>query len=428
MALRTLQPARPQPPASSASPARTWPNLPWPEILAMVLHDLERNLWRTVLTMLGLVIGSAAVVAVTSVGLAGRDYAIRQLESLGTNFIWISYNGPSDTSSDRGGARGRRELNDQDFDDIQREAAAVATVTRVVVLFSSVSEAGRTSPISLVGTDANYARVRNLTLAEGHGLTPADIQDRRKVCLLAHSLAAKLYGRQSALHRDLKIEDFNFEVVGVFRDVVTPGVQTEISGNSVVIPISVARFFTADNTLDTIYAQAVSRDRLGEATQQIRRILARNHGRGDLYGINDLTYFVQVVHRISVGLIIVVILLGAIALVVGGVGILNIMLISVSERTREIGMRVAVGARRREILRLFFTEALVISLTGGAVGIVVGSLGPVLIQVFLGVRMPVSLLSIGVAMLVSLGVGISFGIYPALQAARLDPAVALRHE
>jgi putative ABC transport system permease protein len=403
-----------------------WSVIAWRELLTMVLHDLERFPRRTLLTILGLVIGSAAVVAVTSVGLAGRDYAIQQLESLGTNFIWVSYSGPSDAA---GGSRtSTREITEDDFQHVQNQAPAVAVASRVVVLYTGIFAGGRTYPISLVGTDGNFALVRNLTLDEGRPLVESDIRDRRKVCVVARSLADRLYGQESALHRELRIEDFNFDVVGVFRDVHTPGVETEISHDAVLIPISVARFFTEGNAIDTIYAQARSRSLLDVAVDQIGQVLVRHHGHSDLYTVNTLKYFVEIVHRISLGLMAVIILLAVIALIVGGVGIFNIMTITVSERTREIGVRVAIGARRREILRLFFLETLVISLTGGAVGILLGSLGPVLVQFAFDFPMPVSLVSVAVALLVSMAVGISFGIWPAMRAARLDPIEALRYE
>jgi putative ABC transport system permease protein len=421
-------PASPTPPASRlAQRLAAWPLLAWTDILRMALHDLERHPGRTVLTMLGLVIGSAAVVAVASVGLAGRDYAIQQLDTLGTNFMWVSYHGPSEESAAPVSARSRG-LTESDFQAIQEQASALLAVTRVVVLYSTVSQGGRAYPISLVGTDGDFARVRNLTLTEGRALTESDVRDRRKVCVLLQSLADKLYGQQAALHRSLRIEDFDFEVVGVFRDIHTPGVETEITRDAVLIPISVARFFASDTSLDTIYAQARSRDLVDAATAQIRQILARDHGRSDLYTVGNLSYFIRVVNRISATLMVVVILLGIIALLVGGVGILNIMLISVSERTREIGIRVAIGARRREILRLFFLEALVISLTGGVIGILLGSLGPMLVHAVFDFPMPVSPLSIVIALIVSAAVGLTFGIVPAMRAARLDPVNALRYE
>jgi putative ABC transport system permease protein len=401
--------------------------MPWSDLGRQVVDDLERRPSRSLLTILGLVIGSAAVVAVTSVGLAGRNYANDQLDTLGANLIWVSYSGPSSEAAGPMAGTGP-ELNEQDFEDIRAHATALASVSRTLVLYTPISRSGRSYPIALVGTDGAFARVRNLEFTEGRGLVPADVEGRRKVCVLEQSLAQKLFGHQRAVGRTLKIEAFDFAVSGVFRDVHTPGVQTEISVNAVLIPISVARFFAGDNSVDTIYAQARSRRLLPGAVEQIRRVLAANHGGARYYTVSDLSYFVGVINRISAGLMIVVTLLGLIALIVGGVGVLNIMLISVSERTREIGTRVALGARREEIRRLFFLEALIISLAGGVLGVLVGSLGPLLVSIFFGIPMPVSALAVVVALAVAVAVGLSFGVVPAVRAASIEPAVALRYE
>jgi len=217
-------------------------------------------------------------------------------------------------------------------------------------------------------------------------------------------------------------------VIGVFRDVRTPGVETEISRDAVLVPISVARFFSSDTSIDTIYAQARSRELVDAATAQIRQVLARLHGRSDLYTVGNLGYFVRVVNRISASLMAAVILLAILALLVGGVGILNIMLISVSERTREIGVRVALGARPRQIPDAFLLEAVIISLAGGAVGILIGSGVPVLLTALFDISIPISSLSVAFALVVSASVGIFFGYYPARRAARLDAVQALRYE
>ncbi len=419
---------RTKPADALATHLESRPQNSFPSLLRQVVHDLERNPWRSLLTMLGLVIGSGAVVVVASVGLAGRDYAVRQLETLGTNFIWVSYQGPSDSAEGFGMGTRSRELSECDFQSIVQNSAALATATRVVVLYTGIVEGGRNYPIAPVGADEQYARVRNLSFQEGRAFSSGDIHERRKVCLLLASLADKLWGGRLSLGRTLKIEDFNFQVIGVFRDVRTPGVETEISRDAIVIPVSVARFFTSSDSVDTIYAQVASRQAVETATAQIRRALERNHGSSNLYTVGSLSYFARTVDRISTALMVAAILLGVIALVVGGVGILNIMLISVSERTREIGVRAALGARRREILRLFFLEALVIRLLGGVAGILLGSLGPLLVETIFGFSMPVSGVSLLVALGVSVGVGLTLGIVPALKAARLAPVVALRYE
>ena len=394
----------------------------------MTLQDLERRPGRTFLTILSMVIGSAAVVAVASVGLAGRDYAVRQLETLGTNLVWVSYSGPADVSPARIGKTTGGEITENDFQRIESDATALAAATRVVVLYSSLSRSGKTYPAALVGADGAFAQVRNLSIDAGRALTAADIRDRRKVCVIARSLADKLYGRGSPAGGSLRLEGLNFEVAGVFRDLRTPGVQTEISRDAILIPISIARLLTNSESIDTIYGQARSRQSLDLAMGQIRRVLARNHGRADLYTVSTLNYFVHVIGRISAGLLVAVTVLAVIALLVGGVGIYNILTISVSERTREIGIRMAIGARRREIRRFFLCEALVVSLVGGLVGVLLGSLGPLLIHAIFKFPMPVSLASVGVALMVSILVGSIFGVLPASRAAALDPVQALRYE
>lgn len=406
----------------------SWALIPLTEQLWMTVQDLESRPRRTLLTILSMVIGSAAVVAVASVGLAGRDYAVRQLETIGTNFIWVSYSGPADVSPARIGKTTGGEITEDDFQRIESDATALAAATRVVVLYSSVSRGGRTYPVALVGADGAFAQVRNLTIDTGRPLTAADIRDRREVCVITRSLADKLYGSGSPAGGSLSLEGLHFDIVGVFRVARTPGFETEISRDAVVIPISVARLFASGNSVDTIYGQARSRQSLDLAVTQIRRVLERNHGRADLYTVNTLRYFVRVVGSISAGLLATVSILALIALLVGGVGIYNILTITVSERTREIGIRMAIGARRREIHRYFLCEALVISLVGGLLGILLGSLGPLLIHTIFKFPMPISLASVAVALLVSVLVGSIFGVLPASKAAALDPVEALRYE
>ena len=416
-------------PAVAGYQARSsWGMIPFSEQLWMTLQDLESRPRRTLLTILSMVIGSAGLVAVTSVGLAGRDYAVRQLEALGTNFIWVSYGGPADVSPTRIGKTTGGEITEDDFQQIESDATALAAVTRVIMLYSSASRGGKTYPVAVVGADGAFAQVRNLTIDGGRALTAADISERRKVCVLARSLADKLYSGVSPVGDSLRLEGLNFDIVGVFRDVRTPVVQTEISRDAVLIPISVARLLTTGNSVDTIYGQARSRESLDLAVAQIRRVLERNHGRADLYTVNTLRYFVRAVSSISAGLLAAVTVLALIALLVGGVGIYNILTMTVSERTREIGIHMAIGARRREIRRFFLCEAVVVSLVGGLLGILLGSLGPLLIHAFSGFPMPISLASIGAALLVSVLVGTVFGVLPASKAAALDPVEALRYE
>ncbi len=226
----------------------------------------------------------------------------------------------------------------------------------------------------------------------------------------------------------LRAETVDFQVVGVFQDVESFSIPTELSENAIIAPLSALRSMTNSNRIDRIYGQARDRPLVERATRQVGRILAGNHGPGVIYRVGNLGEVLEVIHCVSFGLLLVVVIVSAISLVVGGVGIMNIMLVTVRERTPEIGIRIASGARQRQILDVFLTEALVISLAGGVIGTLVGSGIPVLLSAVLGMGIPLSPISIPFALAVSAGVGNLFGYYPARRGARLDPVQALRYE
>lgn len=410
---------RTKPADALATQVESWPLTSFPSLLHQVVHDLERNPWRSLLTMLGLMIGSGAVVAVASVGLAGRDYAVRQLESLGSNLVYAWYDGPTPSPHD---------LTEYDYSGIAQRATALYQVSRLASVYTLLDIRGEEYDVTLVGTDGVYARVRNIVVREGRFISDLDFTNRRKVCVLSESLAQKLYGRGRRLDRLLRVETVDFQVVGVFQDVESFSIPTELSENTIIVPLSVLRSMTNSNRIDRIYGQARDRSLVDRATRQVARILAANHGPGVIYRVGNLGEVLEVIHRVSFGLILVVVVVSAISLVVGGVGIMNIMLVTVRERTPEIGIRKALGARQRQILDVFLLEALVISLAGGIIGTLIGSGIPVLLTAVFGLKIPLSAISIAFALAVSAGVGIFFGYYPARRAARLDPVQALRYE
>ncbi|HEV2493457.1 MAG TPA: ABC transporter permease [Terriglobia bacterium] len=389
------------------------------DLLEIVRGDLERNVRRTVLTMFGLIVGSAAVVAVTSIGLAGREYAVEQLESLGSNLVYAWYDGPTPSPND---------LNEDDYHDISARVTALAQVSRLATDSTTLNIQGEQYNVTLVGTDGVYARVRNLVLREGRFISAFDLDNRRKVCVLSQSLAIRLFGNGQRLGRLVSAEGFDFQVVGVFRDVQSFSIPTELSQNAMIIPLTVLAAMSSSNRIDRIYGQAKSNTLVDRATQQMAQILAANHGSDVIYRVGNLGEVLGVVHRVSRGLILLVSVVSAISLLVGGVGIMNIMLVTVRERTPEIGLRKALGATSRQILDVFLLEAVMISVTGGGVGILLGGGMPVVLAAIFDVRIPVSLLSIILALAVSSSVGVFFGYYPAHRAARLNPVQALRYE
>ncbi len=389
----------------------------WGDLAEIVRGDLTRNPRRTFLTMFGLIVGSAAVVGVTSVGLAGRAYAVSELESLGSNLVYALYDGPTPSPND---------LNEQDFRDVRDRATALAIVSRVVHDYATLDIHGQSYDVSLVGADGNYARVRNIVMREGRFINVFDVRDRRQLCVLSESLALKLYGRGRQLGNLLPIDGLDFKVVGVFRDAHSFGIPTELTKNAVIIPLTTLDALQGTDRVDRIYGQAKSRALVALATRQITHILAANHGPGVIYRVTNLNSVLNVIHRVSRGLIFVVVVVSAISLLVGGVGIMNIMLVTVRERQPEIGLRKAIGARPRQILDAFLTEAMVISLLGGLIGILLGAGIPFAVGATFRVKIPISPLSAAFALAVSALVGVVFGYYPARRAARLDPVLSLR--
>jgi putative ABC transport system permease protein len=393
--------------------------LPWRDLFEIVRRDLTQNVRRTLMTMFGLIVGSAAVVAVTSIGLAGRAYAVGQLESLGTNLVYALYDGPTPSPND---------LTEEDFHDIATRVTAISLATRVVHDYTTMGIRGEPYIVSVVGADGNYARVRNILMKRGRFITPFDVENRRKVCVISQSLASALFGGGPALGNLIRVEDLDFEVVGVFKNVQSFSIPTELAQNAVIVPLTGLTGMTGSSRVDRIYVQAKSTALVDLATRQIHAVLAANHGRDVIYRVQNLNDVLKVIHRVSQSLILVVVVVSAISLLVGGVGIMNIMLVTVRERRREIGIRKAVGAQRGQILDAFLLEAVAISVLGGLIGIALGAAVPVALGAAFGVRMPVSLLSAGFALTISAGVGVIFGYVPARRAARLDPVVSIRAE
>ena len=389
------------------------------DLLEIVKGDLERNVRRTLLTMFGLTVGSAAVVIVTSIGLAGREYAVAQLESLGSNLIYASYDGPTPSPND---------LTENDYHDVAERATALAQVSRLATDYTTLSVNGEEFNATIVGTDEVYARVRNIRLHEGRCISAFDIETRRKVCVLPESLATRLFGSGHQLGLLVHVESLDFQVIGIFQDVESFSIPTELSQNAIIVPISVLSMLNNSNNIGRIYGQAKSRLVVDRATRQVTQVLAANHGQDVIYRVGNLGEVLQVIHRVSRSLIVLVAVASAISLLVGGVGIMNIMLVTVKERTPEIGIRKALGARARDVLNAFLAEALLISIVGGVVGILIGGSMPVLLTVLFDVRIPVSVLSIVLALILSASVGIFFGYYPALRASQLNPAIAMRAE
>ncbi len=398
------------------------------EALSFSFQALRQNPVRSLLTGLGMVIGTASVILVVTISLTSQNYILEQIEGVGSNMIFAS----NEIGAQQAGA----EVN-ADFikiSDVQavrdRLSDRIVAATGIENNYDSMFLNGKEERLLVIGSDEYYQPVRNLVVLKGRFLDSSDVSLRQKVALMTEKLAKRLYGsQQAALAQNIKIHGLQFTVIGTFKEKVESFGQSELNAETLLIPITVQQYFLRVERIDPLYVQVRDPQEVEAVTVQVKEILESRHRVGTSYKVDNLTGILNAAKSISQILSLVLVLVSAIALVISGIGIMNIMLVTVTERTREIGVRMAVGASRREILLQFLTEAVLISLVGGTLGIVAGVALPLSVQFFVeNIRIPISPWSIGIAFTVSSLVGLVFGMLPASRASRLNPTEALRYE
>jgi len=397
------------------------------EALRFSFQSLRANPVRSFLTCLGMMIGNASVILVVTISQTSQDYILEQIRGLGSNMIYAYF----ETGSHADTKSAADFIKQADVNVVRTELGRrIVAVTAVMNNSDSILIDGKQRDVKVIGSDQYYKNVRNLVVPAGRFLDAGDVEQRARVCLLTEKLAYKLYGSQSgAIGQTLKIYGLRFTVIGTFKERVESFGQSEVSKESVLIPITVLKYFTDIERIDPMYVQVKSASDVEAVTRVVRGILESRHRPGAKYTVENLTEILNTAESIGVILEIVLILVSAIALIISGIGIMNIMLVTVTERTREIGLRMAVGASRREILTQFLAEAVLISLVGGLAGIALGTAIPYSVRFFEpALRIPVSQASIVVAFAVSCLIGVVFVMLPAVRASRLSPTEALRYE
>jgi putative ABC transport system permease protein len=398
------------------------------EAIRFSFHALRANKFRAFLTALGLVIGNASVILVVTISLTSRDYILDQIQRIGSNLIYAQYDAGNNPSM---AAAAADYIKISDVEAVRNQLGPrIVAATGVMNSYDRMRVQGGETDVAIIGADAEYPRVRNLDLLAGRFFDATDVAQRRRVALLMERLAKRLFGSQSAaVGQTIKIHGLQFTVIGTFKERTESFGLSELSGENVLIPLSVLRYFAPIERIDPLYVQAKSAADVEPLTKVVQSIIESRHRAGGRYRVDNLAAILSAARRIATVLTVVLMLVSALALIISGIGIMNIMLVTVTERTREIGLRMAVGAARRDVLEQFLAEAVVISLTGGIAGIAIGVAIPLSVRFFTSdFAVPISPLSIVVAFGVSVLVGLVFGILPANRAAKLNPTEALRYE
>jgi putative ABC transport system permease protein len=397
------------------------------ETFETAMHRFRTHPVQTALTLAGLVVGTSAIIIIVALGLTGRTFVMSQIEGVGSHLIWASYEGTVTAGVSR---TTEDQITDADVRAIEARGDLFAGVTPLVELHGTVSVLSRALDVSVLGTTPNYATVRkNLRILRGRFLDDDDIGARAKVCVVSHTLYKDLFGNDDASDKTLRTLGMTFQVVGEFDKPVDTMGQGEVTPYSIFIPVTVAWFFTPARRADTVFAEVREFSEIPRAASAVEDLLRERHHQGAVFKVKTMTTVIQVARTISFGLIAAFIAAAAVSVVVGGVGIMNILLASVEQRTREIGVRMSVGARRRDILRQFLLEALMLGAVGSLLGVLAGLGLPLLLRPFVhSVLIRVSGLSALLAFFFSCGIAVVFGVVPAYRAANLNPTEALRYE
>lgn len=385
------------------------------ESIRIAWNGLKGNKIRSLLTILGVIIGVAAVISLIAVGQGVTQEISADLENLGTNLIIVT------------GMRSLGGVLESDDVDLLKKAESIERVapsisqTETTIKWSNIS-----MEATVEGTNQDYQDVRNFYTIEGRFINEEDVDKRKKVAVIGKNVVDEFFGSTSPIGETLSINGQRYTIIGVMEP------KGEVLGqdldNNVFIPISTAERLFGTTKLRTIYVQAVSTELTDGAVNDINTFYTTKFGKPDLVRITSQDQLIGTMDSTSRTLTLMLGAIAGISLLVGGIGIMNIMLVSVTERTREIGIRKAIGARRIDIMSQFLVESIILSISGGILGIIIGIAAAKIISSTLGWVTVVSVWSVFLAFFFSVLVGVFFGIYPAMKASKLHPIVALRNE
>jgi putative ABC transport system permease protein len=403
----------------------------WSENWHLAVEALRANRLRAALTMLGVMIGSGCIVLVITVAMTGKRYIATQIEGVGSNLVYagLEQSIPSQTVT----------LSDQiSLDDLEAVRESTPKIKRIAGtndIQMSVTANGKAWPVSMVGVTQEFQQIRKLLILEGRYFDDADYSTVSKVCLVSEHLAQTALPGNDPIGQSIHVDELTFTVIGVFTERIGTFGQSEIRTDTVLVPFPLVKYYTGESFIVTLYAQADHAANVPMVTSIVAKILRARHLPEAEYDVENLSSILETSRRISFALTIVFLLIAMLALLISGIGIMNIMLVSVTERTREIGIRKAVGAQRREVLYQFLLEAFLISGIGAITGIAIAVSIPFLVEALVrflpipgGLQIPISWISVVLAFVVSCATGVLFGYLPAKNAAQLQPVESLRYE
>jgi len=396
------------------------------EIFNFAYDTFCSNKVRFALTALGMVIGTASLILVTTIGLTGKQYLLNQIQAIGSNWIYAEY----ESGQGRINSTTIDPLTIDDMNAVLHQVSGIAYASPVVPLNERVAIGnGKERDLQIMGVAPDYEHVRNIIVLTGRFFDEQDSQAHNKVGVITAKLAAQLYGSdQAALGKIVKLSGLPFTIIGTFRERVDTFGQSEVTDNTMLIPYSVIRYFQETPSVKQIFFSTADASLVVPVTAQVQRVIQARHRPESVYSVRNLTELVAVADKTATAMTMVLLAVSLVVLLVSGIGIMNIMLATVSQRIREIGIRKAMGATSREIRYQFLSEAILISLIGGVIGIIIGLAIPFSVRFFTEFRIPISGLSAIIAIVVSSLVWYIFGTIPATSAAQLHPVESLRYE
>ncbi|MCM0589637.1 MAG: ABC transporter permease [Gloeotrichia echinulata DVL01] len=399
------------------------------EIFKMATTTLLANKLRSSLTMLGIIIGNASVIAMIGIGEGSQKFATQQFEALGPNTLFIAPGSPEGQNT---AISTPKTLVLADAEAIAKQISTVKNVAPDITNRITINYRNKNSNSSVIGTTPAYLAVRNFQIDRGRFFNELDVRRNKTVTILGPDLAKKLFGSKNPIGQQVQIQNVAFHVIGL--TVAKGSFLGENNDDSAFIPITTMSSRVVGRTspygidLSLISVSAKNQSSIRAAEFQIKNLLRLRHKitQDDDFNIETQKNILDIINKISTALTIMLTVIAGISLVVGGIGIMNIMLVSVTERTQEIGLRKAIGANQKDILFQFIIESVLLSVVGGLLGIIVGGSAVVLFSIFTPLKAGVSPVAVIVAASVSGGIGLFFGVIPAHRAAKLDPIVALR--